>query len=201
MRKEQLWGFILAIVLTGAVAGGTVLLKQQKTFSFSDEKAGIEVSLSASYTRELREDKEESRFNKLIAHFVKADPPTLITLRYETGIRKAASLLRRTPIEHFTYEIQQYFPVKYSGYEPELLGELEIAGKESLEHIFGYQDVDGTAMKTRLFIVPWDENTAYYLILQAKEQDFRKVAGDLDVLKKSLELPGPQTESSKEDTP
>lgn len=199
MRKEQLWGFLLAMLAVAGIAGGIVLSRQNKIFSFSDTVTGISASIRSSYHREFREYKEASQEKKLVAHFVRTDPAALITLRYETGIRKASALLRRNPIEHFTYEIRQFFPIKYAGYKSELLETRKIAGKDGLEHIFQYTDKDGTLMKTRLLIVPWDEDIAYYLILQAKERDFRKVASDLDILRKSVQLSGPQIIKLNED--
>lgn len=183
---KKIWLSVLLVVVIGSVL---VLWQKDKTVEFSDESTGVSFQILEEYKQEFREDKQPSESNKLVAHFIRTDPPALITVRYETGLRKVRAFLRRSPTEHFMAEISQFFPVKYEGYEFRSLEKQEVNGQEYVEHIFGYKDKDDS-IKARLLVFPSGEDTAYYLMIQGKEQDFINYAKDLDTLKDSIEFTG-----------
>lgn len=179
---------VLLVVVIGSIL---VLWQKDKTVEFKDESTGVSFLILEEYKQEFREDKQPQPSNKLVAHFVRTDPPALITVRYETGLRKVKSLLRRSSVDHFMAEIPQFFPIKYEGYQFVSLEKHEQNDPEFVEHVFTYKDKDDT-IKVRLLIYPYLDDAAYYLLLQSKEQDFTKVAKDLDVLRDSVKFNGPK---------
>ena len=186
-RKWAIISLVLATVIIGSLI---VLWQKEKTIEFKDEMYGISFSISDGYEKVTREDKQPSQANKkLVAHFVRTDPSALITVRYETGLRKVRSFTGRSSIEHFMTDISQFFPVKYDGYQFGTLEKHEVEGQEFVEHIFSYKDKDDT-VKVRLLIYPYLDDAGYYLMIQSKEADFDKVAKDLSVLRDSVKLIG-----------
>ena len=187
-RKWAVISLVLATIIIGSLI---VLWQKEKVIEFKDETYGISFSISDGYQKVTREDKQPSQTNKLVAHFVRTDPSALITVRYETGLRKVRSFTGRSSIEHFMTDISQFFPVKYDGYQFGTLEKQEIKGQEFVEHIFSYKDKDDT-IKVRLLIYPYLDDAGYYLMIQSKEADFDKVAKDLDPVANSLVLSGPK---------
>src|SRR3989338_9076504 len=171
MKKIWLLTAVIAVLVIGFVL---VLWQNNKTFEFKDETFGISLSTPDNYQKVIREDKQPSETNKPVAHFVRTDPPALITIRYETGLRKVKSLTRRSSVEHFMADIPQFFPVKYQGYNFGSLEKKEMKGQEYVEHTFSYKDKDDS-IKARLLIFPYKEDAAYYLIIQSMEKDPPKV--------------------------
>ena len=188
MKKIWLLSAVVGVLVIGSVL---VLWQKDKTVEFKDEAYGISFSISDNYQKVTREDKQPSETNKLVAHFVRDNPPALITVRYETGLRKVKSLTRRSSIEHFMADISQFFPVKYDGYQFGSLEKQEKNGQEFVEHTFSYKDKDDT-IKVRLLIYPYLDDAAYYLMIQGKESDLEKVAKDLDVFRDSVKFTGPK---------
>ena len=184
----QVTGLVVMVFIVGLI----VLWQKDRTVEFKDEAYGISFSISDGYQKVTREDKQPSKANKLVAHFVRTDPSALITVRYEIGLRKVKSFTRRSSIEHFMTDISQFFPIKYDGYEFGTLEKNEVEGQEFVEHIFSYKDKDDT-IKVRLLIYPYLDDAAYYLMIQSKEADFDKVAKDLDPVANSLLLSGPES--------
>jgi len=189
MKKIWLLSAVVGVLVIGSVL---VLWQKDKTVEYKDEAFGISFSILENYHKVTREDKQPSETNKLVAHFVRDNPPALITVRYETGLRKVKSLTRRSSIEHFMADISQFFPVKYDGYQFGSLEKQEKNGQEFVEHTFSYKDKDDT-IKVRLLIYPYLDDAAYYLMIQSKEADFDKVAKDLDPVANSLLLSGPES--------
>src|SRR3989338_1808060 len=187
---QKIWIFIavIAVLIIGSVL---VLWQKDNTVEYKDEAFGISFSIPENYHKVTREHKQPSETNKLVAHFVRTDPSALITVRYETGLRKVKSLTRRSSIEHFMTDISQFFPVKYDGYQFGSLEKQEKNGQEFVEHTFSYKDKDDT-IKVRLLIYPYLDDAAYYLMIQGKEADLEKVAKDLDVLRDSVKFTGPK---------
>lgn len=192
LMKKKIWqvsGLILAVIIIGS---SIVLWQKDKTVEFTDESTGVSFRILEEYKQEFREDKQPQPSNKLVAHFVRTEPSALITVRYETGLRKVKNLLRRSSsVDHFMAEIPQFFPIKYEGYQFVSLEKREQSGQEFVEHVFTYKDKDDT-IKVRLLIYPYLDDAAYYILIQSKEQDFAKVAKDLDVLRDSVKLTGPK---------
>jgi len=188
MKKIWLLTAVIAVLVIGFVL---VLWQNNKTFEFKDETFGISFSITDNYQKVAREDKQPSESNKLVAHFVRTDPPALITIRYETGLRKVKSLTRRSSVEHFMADITQFFPVKYQEYQFGSLEKQEVNGQEFVEHTFSYKDKEDT-IKVRLLIYPYLDDAAYYLMIQGKEADLEKVAKDLDVFRDSVKFTGPK---------
>ena len=183
---------IISLVVAAVIIGSLIVLWQKdKTIEFKNETYGISFSISDGYQKVTREDKQPSESNKLVAHFVRTDPSALITVRYETGLRKVKSFTRRSSIEHFMADISQFFPIKYDGYQFGTLEKHEVKGQEFVEHIFSYKDKDDT-IRVRLLLYPYLDDAAYYLMIQSKEADFDKVAKDLDPVANSLVLSGPK---------
>ena len=186
---KKIW--LLSAVIAALIVGSIVLWQKDKTVEYKDEAFGISFSIPENYHKVTREDKQPSETNKLVAHFVRTDPSALITVRYETGLRKVKSLTRRSSIEHFMADIAQFFPVKYQEYEFGSLERREMNKQEFVEHIFSYKDQDDT-IKVRLLIYPYLDDAAYYLMVQVKEADFEKAAKNLNALRDSLKLTGPK---------
>src|SRR3989344_8090688 len=100
------WAVISLVVATIIIGSLIVLWQKEKTIEFKDEAYGISFSISDGYGKVTREDKQPSQANKkLVAHFVRTDPSALITVRYETGLRKVRSFTGRSSIEHFMTDI------------------------------------------------------------------------------------------------
>src|SRR3989344_2025375 len=109
---KKIWQVVGLVVMVLFIVGLIVLWQKEKTTEFKDETYGISFFISDGYQKVTREDKKPSQTNKLAAHFVRTDPSALITVRYETGLRKVKSFSRRSSIEHFMADISQFFPVK-----------------------------------------------------------------------------------------
>lgn len=188
---------ILSFILLAISIFVSSRVSEYNLFSFEDRQYGVAFFLPKQYQPKSGVEKEgigeENRnSSKLIMHFVRENPQAVITARFESGLRTPTSLLRRNLIEHFLYEIRQFFPVRYrEGYRSEFLETRKIKNREVIEHIFHYTIKDTLPVMTRLFIIPFDDDTAYYFMLQVYEKDFEKVKEDLDVVAETITLSGP----------
>lgn len=160
----------------------------------TDSAAGLTVALPAIYQR--YQPKIQSSDAGFIANYIRTNPAGFLTLRYDTGLTAVTNLLHRGMIEHIEAEIAQFFPVKYgSSYRSIATTHIQVAGHESIDHRFSYTTANGKQFMVRLIAVPYTNDVAYYLLLQAAPDQFDAIQSDLDPIKDSLELSGPKPQS------
>lgn len=154
---------------------------------FADGGMGIRFSLPGAYVFVGATD-ENSQLNR---RFERREPQAFLTVRYESGLSGPA-LLRRSLLEHIEGEIRQFSPVRYGPtYRRMSLRRVSIAGRQAVEHLFGHADEDGNPIRTGAIMIPWDDDSAYYLIFQAPEGVFRQAMEDLRIVMRSIGLSGP----------
>lgn len=192
-------------LLVAAVAGGTswVVLRPdgsdrvdaQRVRRWADERLGISFSIPVEYSPARSTDTPARRDR----HFERNAPQqAFLTVSFETGLSGPATLLKRNLIEHLEAEIRQFFPVKYSKYESLSLRRAQVAGRQSVEHSFRYVDGDGKPLGAMMVAIPWDHDSAYYVILQAHATLFARARGDFRAIVRTVVMRGPQpTQSTK----
>ena len=164
-----------------------VALKQ-----FEDKQLGVEFSLPETYRRRKDTPPLPTQENALPAkNFEQLNPQGLLTVRYESGLATQANISKRTMLEHIQAEIMQFFPVKYGQYKSISLKKTMVNNHESIEHIFSYKTQDGKPVKAKLVAVPYDNDSAYYLILQSHESVFGQIEPEINVIKRTLQINGP----------
>ena len=100
--------------------------------------------------------------------------PFLATLRYEEGLRIAASLAKVDTIELVLDGANKANPVRYPDYKKVSERRFQQDGKEAAEIIFTYTGLSKEVVKQRLILIAKDDNTAFYLALQSREDAFDK---------------------------
>lgn len=198
-KSKQLVGMLLLLVLL--LATWRLLHSRQATKSadaatmpVQSQEAGLTVNIPASYSSyESNQSNADPSAKNLVGNYVRSNPTAYLTIRYDTGLMAVTNLLRRGTLEHIEAEIGSLFPSKYgSSYKAIETKHTQVADRESIEHVFSYTSSSGQTLQTRLIAIPFSADVAYYLILQSAPADFTIVQPDLDGLKDSLNLTGPQ---------
>lgn len=188
--------FLLLVGLWWTIRQRAPESSASSTTPVTDEEAGLKVSIPSVYTSYLSNasHQSDSQVTKgLIGNYVRPEPTAYLTLRYDAGLRSVTGLLNRSVIQHIEAEIAEFFPVKYgSSYQSLETKHITVAGHESVEHRFRYISSSGEELHARMIAIPFNDDVAYYLILQSAPEDFERIQADLDVVKDSLQLSGPQ---------
>lgn len=194
--KKWLIGLLVVVLM---VIGGVASQKSQQppeqpttTVNFRDPTTNLSLDypaelMLAELTNQDRQDKILLRLQQDTTN----QPPLLITLRYEQGIKKAANLLRREPLDVILDSIDKSYPQRFPGYQPTSQRRLEVSGRKAAEVLFSYQkDPSAQRLKQRLLIIIKDDDTALYLAAQAQEPDFEKANSDVfEPIFQSVALP------------
>lgn len=202
MLKRRSWLVITVVLVLGSAGIYTAVIAKHSPAAperrpapalkkFEDKQLGIKFSLPKAY--EQRQDTPPPAQTKALPakNFERLDPQGLLTVRYETGLSGPANLLKRNLIEYIEGEIRQFFALRYKDYESISLQRTTVGSRPAVEHVFRYSDQDGNPVQARLMAIPYDDDAAYYLILQAHAKRYQAVETDLDQVTKSLQLSKP----------
>lgn len=140
---------------------------------YNDARTGVSLNYPSDMAVEPLSS-QDTQDNFILRLSQAGELPALITLRYETGLRKATSLSRQSPLDLVVSNIKQSFPRRYSDYKL-----LEEHTFEKNDHKFGevnftYRGPAGETAHQRLIVLIKDDDTAIYLTAQAREADFAK---------------------------
>jgi hypothetical protein len=163
-----------------------------KLQQYNDSSLGYSIALPTSY--KARNDTvapNNSGVNIVTKNYERSDPQGFLSIRYESGLSKGANILKKPLLDFVQGEIESYFPSKYKEYRPLSMARTEINGKSSLLHEFEYISTEGKPLRTNVLVVPYDNDSAYYVIFQAHRQNYPKIMGELSNIHKSLKLDGP----------
>ena len=204
MRRLHLITVALIVILVAIGATGLVIVKNRqpsqntqteidvKVRKIQDGQLGVTFNLPEVYQSRPDTLPTNDQKNALPAkNFERTSPQGFLTLRYEMGLGATANLARRSVAEHIEAEIRQFFKFRYKNYKDISLQPGQIEGKPSIEHIFEYEDKDGKPLKAQLIAVPYDNDSAYYIILQSHKDLFDQVVKDLPTIRESLKLNAP----------
>lgn len=165
-----------------AVQNTTVELKE-----FSDAAQAVKLSYPAA-ANVLSLTTQDVKDKFLFRVSGDAKPPYIITLRYEDGLSIASQLSKTSTRQLLLENVSKAFPARYPGYKKLSERTYEHNGKQAAEVDFTYQAKDGSLARQSLYIFLRDENTAYYLSLQAKQSDFDKLNGSFSEIAASFRL-------------
>ena len=177
-------GIVVAASILGAVliASTAIILASRNDSggnqspietSYSDAATGIKLHYNNIFTpASLTDDDKE---NKFILRLESLNPAMLVSVRYETGIRAAATISRQVPLQMLKNNANRSFPTRYSDYSSENERELTVTGKQAAELIFTYKGPSGEKAKQRFLIVLKDDDTAFYISAQAQDARFEEL--------------------------
>ncbi len=197
MKRTLLVGAGL-LVLAASVGVATLIYQNQKPDSaaqnttvalkeFSNTSQGVKLNYPVDASvLDLTPQDVKDKF--LFRASGDAEPPYSITLRYEDGLRIASQLSKTTTRQLLLDNVFKAFPTRYPGYKKLSERTFEHSGKQAAEIDFTYQGKDGSLARQALYIFLRDENTAYYLALQAKESDFDKLNSTFGEIAASFQL-------------
>lgn len=197
MKRTILVGAGL-LVLAAGVGAATFIYRNQKPDSaapnttvelkeFSDATQAVKLSYPAA-ANVLSLTAQDVKDKFLLRASGDAKPLYSITLRYEDGLKTASQLSKTSTRQLLLDNVSKAFPVRYPGYTKLSERTFEHNGKQAAEVDFTYQGKDGALARQSLYIFLRDENTAYYLSLQAKQSDFDKLNGTFSDIASSFRL-------------
>lgn len=192
---------VTIFVLVGAFAGAVYFLFISKgtktepsinTLSLKKfEDKGLGVSFEIPTTYQQRGDTPApigQKSAKPAKNFEQVSPQGLFTVRTESGLAIAANATRMSLIDYIQNNIQQFFPNKYKQYKSISLNRINVAGYDAIEHEYSFVDQDKHKVIAKLVVIPYGNDSAYYLILQASEANYNLVQKDLDQIKQSFTI-------------
>jgi len=192
-RRQLVWLTGLIVILFGTLWFVHNQGSRQSTpgnTPFADSQSGLSASLPSAYQPY---SSNGAPSTGLIRNYLRTKPSAYLTFRHDDGLGSVTRLLRRGTLEHIESEIANFFPTKYgSSYKSLETKHVQVAGRESIQHEFTYTSSSHEDLHVRLLAIPYSDDVAYYVILQVALADFDQVARDLDVIKASLQLTGPQ---------
>ncbi len=175
MKKGIVIGFVVLLIAVVAVLGlvSAKRPKEPKLVGFKSEQ-GVSFSYRADLAVRALSDQDKKDKYLFRAAQPSDQPPLLITLRYEKGIKAVADISKTEPLELLVSNTRLAYPKRFPGYREIRQRRYEINNHQAAEFVFSYQN-KGEALKQQFLIVMKDDNTAYYLALQVKEGDYDKL--------------------------
>lgn len=154
-----------------------------------DKQLGVSFSIPATYQSRADTPAQLGQKDpKPAKNFMQVSPQGLFTVRTESGLALAANATKQSLIDYMQNSVIQFFPSRYKDYKSISLVRTKVAGYDSIEHVYSYTDQDGHKVIARIVIVPYGNDSAYYLILQASESNYDSVKNDLDIIKNSFKI-------------
>jgi hypothetical protein len=173
MKKTPFTIFIPVIIL-GFSIGGILAWQKAQWVPLKIDEINLSLFVHKSFkpsnlSTEDKESKVLVRINRV------EEPPFLITLRYEDGLRLVTSLTRQDLIPMLLGNIDKVYPQRFTDYKSLSTRQFEQDGHKAAEIIFTYDGPAGEKVKQKFLIVDIDGNQVLYIAAQVKEVDFDQV--------------------------
>ena len=180
---------ILVVMMIGMVLGGGIIgfvsysggkdrepsgaAHVASTRSFADNKRDIRLAYPAILQQSELSSADEH--DGILLRLTDERPPILITVRYETGLRTAATATKQPVLDLLIATIERAYPDRYPGYKQVHMQRLQQSGRSAVDITFVYQGPAGELAKQRLMIIIRDNDSAMYVAAQARDADFAVV--------------------------
>lgn len=145
--------------------------KKLRTFTYPD------LHVSFNYFEPLQQTalNNDDTSDNFIGRLTSDDPPMIVSIRTETGIRLPASLSRTDAKSLLMGNMDKALPQRFPDYDESSNTSYELFGKTVIDRVFTYTGPSGTRAKQRLLALITDENTAVYISMQCEEVRFDEV--------------------------
>ncbi|MEK7602720.1 MAG: hypothetical protein AAB459_00555 [Patescibacteria group bacterium] len=147
--------------------------------SFTDNKQGISFDYSSTLKQiELNGDDLKDNFVFRAENIYNTDPPILISVRYENGLKAASTVTKQSKIELVMQNLRKAYPKRFPSFEEVSSNKTEIDSKTAQEVVFTYTS-NSINSKQRLLIIDKNEDTVIYVSMQSKNSDYDKLDSEI----------------------
>ena len=131
----------------------------RKTFFYDDLGFSIEFNQKLNSEPLTESDKTDG----FIARFTAFDPPIIISVRHESGLRTVATLAGTDTATLLRSNIDRSLPARYPQFDQQTGTTITINEKTVIDRVFTYAGPSGEAAKQRLLAFIKDDDTAVYV--------------------------------------
>lgn len=125
----------------------------------------------------------------VLASFFIEEPPILLMVREEEGLRKVASVAQQSVREYLRGEVERQLPKRYPNYEAKGNGELKVDDFDAFYFDFEYhQDETEEKATQRFVVIPVSDDKAVYASIQVRSYEFEKHVKKLERLLDSMDV-------------
>jgi hypothetical protein len=161
----------LALFLVSRSNTTTPRVVEAQRLEFYDEASGISLEFVEPFKQ--KELSKEDKQDNFLLRLESTDPPMLLTILKETGIRQVSTLARQEPLQMIMQNAIKSIQTSYNGFElKNEIAEYEIAGKKAGQLDYTYIGPSGERARRLLTVVLANEDTALYLSAQTTEALF-----------------------------
>lgn len=161
-------------VIAGMVGGGYWIWKEQKTPRFYDPDIQVGFKYSGDLVGKRAYDEKDAadKIVYRIKNGEKVDAPILVTVKWETGLRKVSSVLRYDILDILLDGADKAFAKQYIKYEKKSERKFERDGRKAAEIEFEYLSPLGQFIRQRMMIMMKDEDAAVYIAAQTRQKEY-----------------------------
>lgn len=180
MKRRIVWIFTGTLVVVCGIA--LILLWRNqagstpKLTTFHHAETGANLDYASVMIPQNTNDQDAK--DKIIFRGSQADhikTPFLMTLRYETGLRLAASAAKSKTIDLIMDGAGRAMPGRFPEYQKVGERRFQQAGHDAAEIVFVYKGPSDQQIQQRLWLIVKDDDTALYLAGQSKQADYQAV--------------------------
>jgi hypothetical protein len=136
----------------------------------NDTTTGVSLSYKQPFTSEALA--EQDRNDGFIFRLTSDEPPTIVSVRQEEGLRAVTAISGINMLELLTSNVQKAYPVRYPGFSTVSENKYDVSGKSAREVVFTYDGPSGQKVKQRFVIIQKDGNTAIYVTAQTTDEQY-----------------------------
>lgn len=148
--------------------------REQKTPKFYDPDIQVGFKYSPDLVGQRAYDERDvaDKIVYRIKNGEKVDSPILVTVKWETGLRKVSSVLRYDIRDILLDNADKQFAKQYIKYEKKNERKFDWQGKKAAEMEFEYLSPLGVFIRQRMMILMRDEDTAVYISAQTRQKEY-----------------------------
>lgn len=156
------------------VGGGYWIWKEQKTPRFYDPDIQVGFKYSGDLIGKRAYDEKDvaDKIVYRIKNGEKVDAPILVTVKWETGLRKVSSVLRYDILDILLDGADKAFAKQYIKYEKKSERKFDRDGRKAAEIEFEYLSPLGQFIRQRMMILMKDEDAAVYIVAQTRQKEY-----------------------------
>ena len=181
-KRSTIIGAVILVVIIGLAlfiyrsSNTSTPVKEQvadNLVTFKDDTTGLSFQYSDFLAIQQLTDADKK--DKFITRLISIDPASIVSIRYEEGLRSVTSISGQSLLDLLSGNIAKAYPNRYPGYK--LLSEksVVISSLTAKQIVFSYTGPSGEVAKQKLVILPKDGNTAFYISFQATETEFENL--------------------------
>lgn len=142
-------------------------------YQISDQSSGVSLSYPDPLTSDQLTDTD--REDGFLFRLTSQDPPTIVSIRQETGLRAVTTLANVDVLDLLSANAEKALPDRYPGYSVLSENQLSVGGKDAVEIVFTYNGPSSENVQQKLLIIEKDPNTAVYISMQTAAANYESV--------------------------